>query len=270
MNKIEAQLKKIKKEARLGLMTHVVVGYPSLTQTFNLVKTMEKSGADFVELQIPFSDPLADGPTIMRACETALERGVKVKDSFTLMRRLTKEVSIPLFFMAYFNTIFTYGTERFCRDAKKAGASGLVVPDMPIEEERSERFIKLCKKYNLANIRTISPSSTNRRIKLNAAVASGFMYATVQQGVTGSRKTLDSHALGFLKRVRRECKMPLAVGFGISTKDQIQSLSQYADIIVVGSAIIDVINRSHTKNMQKNVSSFIKRLDMLHLRRIYE
>ena len=180
MNKIDKQIKKVKKEKRLGLMTHVVVGYPSLEKTINLVKAMEKAGVDFVELQIPFSDPLADGLTIMKACEQSLLNGTKVKDAFNIAQKLSKEVSIPLLFMAYYNTVFKYGTEKFCKDAKIAGASGLIVPDMPIEEEQCEHFIKYCGKYGLRHIRVVSPASTNKRLMKNAKVANGFVYFTAR------------------------------------------------------------------------------------------
>ena len=154
MNLIDKQLEKIKKEKRLGLMTHVVIGYPSLETTESLVKTMEEAGVDFIELQIPFSDPLADGPTIMRACEKALENGIKVKDSFEVAKELSSGIKIPLLFMAYFNTVFRYGVEKFCKDAKNVGISGLIVPDLPIEEEKCEHFMKYCKKYDLNHIQS--------------------------------------------------------------------------------------------------------------------
>lgn len=146
MNKIDQQLSEIKKEKRMGLMTHVVVGYPNLEETVSIVKTMATAGVDFVELQIPFSDPLADGPTIMRACEAALANGTKVKDAFAIMKELSQQVSIPLLFMSYYNIVFRYGVEKFCRDAKKAGASGLIVPDMPIDEESYEHFYRSAQK----------------------------------------------------------------------------------------------------------------------------
>src|SRR5258708_27751991 len=168
MNNIEQKLVELKKQKRIGLMTHVVIGYPSLEETNSLVKAMVESGADFVELQIPFSDPLADGPTIMRACEESLRNGTKVSDAFAVMKVLSQEVSIPLLFMAYYNTVFTYGVQKFCRDAKEVGASGLIVPDMPIEEEKNEHFFKYCKKYNLHNIQVISPASTDDRLRKNA------------------------------------------------------------------------------------------------------
>ncbi len=248
---------------KLALMTHVVVGYPSLEATVRLVKIMEKARVDMIELQIPFSDPLADGPTIMRACESALANGVKVKDAFIIASKLIKQVSIPLLFMAYFNTVFKYGTEKFCRDAKEAGISGLIVPDMPIEEENCEHLLQFCKKYGLHNIQVVSPASTDERLKKNAAVASGFVYVTARQGITGAREALDSSLADFLKRVRRVFAVPIAVGFGISKKEHIQALKGYADIAIIGSAIIDVINRSKENEMEKNVSSFIRELKMV-------
>src|SRR5258708_6284881 len=127
MNLIDQKLQEIKRNKKIGLMTHVVVGYPSLEETVSIVKTMADAGVDFVELQIPFSDPLADGPTIMRACEESLENGTKVKDAFSIMKQLSAEVSVPFLFMSYYNIVFRYGVDRFCRDAKTAGASGLIV-----------------------------------------------------------------------------------------------------------------------------------------------
>ncbi len=260
MNTIKKQLEKIKKEKRIGLMTHVVVGYPSLEITVELVKTMARSGVDFVELQIPFSDPLADGPTIMRACETSLENGTKVRDAFAVMEQLSFQVSTPLLFMAYYNTVFKYGTEQFCKDAKKAGASGLIVPDMALDEEKEEHFFSYCKKYDLSNIQVISPASTSERLKKNAAVASGFVYCTARQGITGVKDQLSPDLSSYLKKVKSAFLLPIAVGFGISKKEHIQQLTNHADIAVIGSAIIDIINKSKKEDVKKNCERFIKKL----------
>lgn len=247
MNLIDKQIAKIKKEKRLGLMTHVVIGYPSLEITESLVKVMEDSGVDFIELQIPFSDPLADGPTIMRACEKALENGVRVADAFKLADKLSKQVKIPLLLMAYYNTVFKYGTKKFCQDAKKAGISGLIVPDIPPEEEHEEHFIKYCKENGLKNIRVVSPASTVERLRKNAQVADGFVYCTARQGITGIQKGLDPEIAYFLKNVKKYFKIPVAVGFGISNKERIKLIKPFADIAVIGSAII----------VEKNVKGFL-------------
>lgn len=233
-------------------MTHVVIGYPSLKETVKIVKTMVESGVDLVELQIPFSDPLADGPTIMRACEKSLANGTKVKDAFMVMKSLSSRVSIPLLFMSYYNIVFKYGVEKFCRDAKIAGAYGLIVPDMPIDEEKEEHFYFYCKKYHLYNIQVLSPASTEDRLKKNAKVASGFVYFTARQGTTGAKNDLDPKLSSYLRKMRRFFKIPIAVGFGISKKNHIDMLSKYADIAVIGSALIDVINvKQFINSLQK-------------------
>lgn len=244
----------------MKIMAHVVIGYPSLEATIKIVKVMAKNGVDLVELQIPFSDPLADGPTIMQACQQSLKNGTRVKDAFEIMKILLSQISIPLLFMAYYNTVFKYGTEKFCKDAKEAGACGLIVPDMAVDEEGEEHFIKYCRKYNLANIQVISPVSTEDRLKKNANVASGFVYCTAHQGITGVKNQLDAGIVSYLKKVKKFFSIPIAVGFGISKKEHIQQLSPYADIAVVGSAIIDVINQSNSISMEKNIKSFLNRL----------
>jgi len=264
MTVLEKKLQELKSKGRLGLMTHVVVGYPTLRDTVNLVRLMVKEGVDIVELQIPFSDPLADGSTIMKACEKALENGIRVKDSFRIMKQLSQEVHVPLLFMAYYNTVFKYGTEKFCKDAKSAGAAGLIVPDMPIEEEDNEHFMKYCKAYGLYDIHVVSPASTDNRLKENAAVTNGFIYATARQGITGARKNLEQSVSSYLKKLRKYFSVPIAVGFGISKKEHIENIVPYADIAVVGSAIIDVINSSKSPELEKNVGSFIKSLKMVN------
>ena len=257
MNKIDQRLVDIKREKRIGLMTHVVVGYPSLSETMSLVKTMTASGVDFLELQIPFSDPLADGPTIMKACEDSLSQGTKVKDAFSIMKELSSQVSIPLLFMAYYNTVFRYGVEEFCRDAYAAGASGLIVPDMPIDEEEYEQFYKFAEKYFLHAIHVISPASTDERLKKNAAAAHGFVYCTARQGTTGAKKEIDPQLKVYLKKVKNIFSIPVAVGFGISKKEHIASLRNNADIAVIGSALIDVIRTTEKKERVKAVKRFI-------------
>lgn len=260
MNKLDKQLRIIKEKKKIGLMTHVVIGYPSLKDTIDIVKTMAENGADFVELQIPFSDPLADGPTIMRASEESLRNGTKVKDAFVVMQKLSQEVSIPLLFMAYYNTVFRYGVEKFCKDAAKAGAAGLIVPDMPIEEESNEHFFACCEKYGLIAIHVVSPASTDERLKKNAKVATGFIYATARQGITGVKNTLDPKLFVFIKRLKQHFNIPIAIGFGISQKEHIESLIGHADIAIIGSMLIDVISHSTKEAVKENVRKVLKSL----------
>lgn len=260
MRKANKRLQQIKNRDKIRLMTHVVIGYPTIKETIEIVKTMAESGADFIELQIPFSDPLADGPTIMRACEISLQNGTKVKDAFAIMKKLTSEIAVPLLFMAYYNSVFKYGVEKFCRDAKKAGAFGLIVPDMAIDEENEEHFFSYCRKYNLHNIQVISPVSTDNRLKKNAKVASGFVYCTARQGVTGARDQLDQHQVSYLEKVKKYFSVPIAVGFGITKKEQIDVLIGVADIAVVGSAIVDIISSSKKDELLQNVGDFVRGL----------
>ncbi len=260
MNNIDIQVKKIHYDNRIGIMTHVIIGFPTIKDTIAIVKTMEQAGVDFIELQIPFSDPIADGPTIMTACEKALNAGVTTTDALSVMETLSKNISIPLLFMAYYNTIFKYGVKNFCEDAKKAGASGLIVPDMPIEEEQNEHFHYYCNKTGLYNIRVISPASTIKRVKLNAELAQGFLYCTARQGTTGTQKGLDPKIMDYLSGIKKITNIPLAVGFGISKKEHIQMITPYADIGVIGSAIIEIINKSNNTNLLSNVENFLLKI----------
>lgn len=257
MNRIDQRLEYLKNKKKMGLMTHVVVGYPSLTDTVALVTAMAEGGADFIELQIPFSDPLADGSTIMQACEQSLAHGTKVKDAFSVMKKLSDAVQVPLLFMSYYNIIFRYGVEKFCRDAMEAGASGLIVPDMPLDEENEEHFYEYAKKYNLYTIQVVSPASTQERLLKNANTANGFIYCTARQGITGAKKDLDPTVKDYLKNIKDIFSVPVAVGFGISSREHITSLHGVADIAIVGSALIDVVKNTDKKDRIDAVKKFI-------------
>jgi tryptophan synthase alpha subunit len=260
MNKINLQNNLIKKQNRLGIMTHIIIGYPSLDESLKTAILMSRLGVDFIELQIPFSDPMADGPTIMRANKAALDNGIRVKDCFRAMARLSEQVSIPLIFMGYFNTIHSYGADKFCREAKNAGASGLIFPDMPLEEERAERYIANAEKNNLISVRLLSPASTRERMKKNAQVAEGFLYYIGRQGTTGVRAELDSKLNSHLKEIRKYFKIPIAVGFGISKIEHIRALKGKADIAVIGSACLNAYDSAPKGRGLRAVENFLKPL----------
>lgn len=244
MNKIDKQLKKIKEEGRLGLMTHIVVGYPDLQRSLELIKVMAEVGVDFIELQIPFSDPMADGPTIMQANKKALDQGVATADAMEFMRKASDQVDIPLLFMGYYNLVFNYGVERFCADASVNGASGLIFPDIPLDEESYEDYLKYTGENNLYPIRLLSPASTEERIKLNADIAKGLIYFVGRKGITGSKNELDPNLAQNLEVVKKHIDIPIAVGFGISTPEHINQLKGHAEIAVVGSAVINEYRES--------------------------
>ena len=237
---IDMQHKKIRQEKRMGLMTHVVIGYPNIKDTRALIKMMAKEGVDFIELQIPFSDPLGDGPTIHEANTKALTAGVHVKDAFALIKTLREEdhIEIPLLFMTYLNIPFTYGLEKFCKDAKRVGINGFIIPDYNLELEKIDHFDRLTKKYNQVLIRFVSLESNSLRMKSISHQAEGFIYCFSTQGITGVRAKFNEYLTKHLKKVRRYFSLPLAVGFGISSAGHIHSLKGSADIIVVGSSMI--------------------------------
>ncbi len=255
INEIDRRLERIHAAGRTGIMTHVVVGYPSLSETEDIVRAMVSAGVDLVELQIPFSDPLADGQTIQDACEAALDAGIRVRDAFTVARQLS-DVSVPLLFMCYFNTIFRYGIDAFCKDAAEAGISGLIVPDASLEAAIHDGYLESCEAAGLHNIITLSPLSTPARIQKNAPYASGFVYCMARQGVTGVGQLHDQ--LGsYIARVRESIKTPVALGFGISSRDRLDLVAPYCDVAVVGSAVIDVIKRSAPGEAAANVEKFV-------------
>lgn len=254
MEKVSTSAKQIK------LMTHVVIGSPSLKETEAIVLDMAEAGADYIELQMPFSDPLADGPVIMQANQEAIKNKIGMKDNLALMKKLSKKVAIPLLFMGYYNTVFNYGASRFCREAKQAGAYGLIIPDMPIEEEKQEKFYASCKKNNLVNIFIISPATTNARLKKISKHARGFVYCMAKYGITGMNNSSYKNLNSYLKRVKKYIKLPLGVGFGISKPKHIKALKNNAEIVIIGSAVIQIINNSNQQARKTNIQNFIKSL----------
>jgi tryptophan synthase alpha chain len=241
-NRIDERVAALRASGRKGLMTHVVVGYPSLDATKELVHAMVGAGADLVELQIPFADTIADGPTIQLACEQAVAGGTTVRDAFTVAGELAAEVDVPLLFMAYANIVHRNGVARFCEHTASAGLSGLIVPDLPLEAAEHEGYLAACRQHGLHNIVTFGPTSTDERLAKNAAIAGGFVYCMAREGVTGAHLDLAPGVADYLARVRAHTGMPMAVGFGISNRERLAKVLPHCDIAVVGSALIDRID----------------------------
>lgn len=236
-------------------MTHIVAGYPAMRECERLANVMSKY-VDFIEIQIPFSDPVADGPTIMAANGEALKNGVSVEDCFRLMERLVnrkREISaVPKFlFMSYYNILHHYGVEKFCKRARKCGCYGLISPDIPIDEEKNEGYLKACKKYGLMPIQVISPLTPEKRMKKIAKLARGFVYCVARYGTTGQSMHLNSGLSAYLGKVKKDIKLPLAVGFGISKKEHVKEVWKYADIAVIGSKIIDILKNGDIAVVEK-------------------
>lgn len=238
-----------------ALIAYITVGFPSIEATLKAVPLLARSGCDMVELGIPFSDPLADGVTIQKSSHTALNNGVTPKLCLEIARELSQKVSIPLLFMTYYNPVFSYGLESFCRDCAKSGISGLIIPDLPPDE--GSPLEDIARKNDIDPVYLLSPSSTAQRIKLVAQRSRGFIYLVSITGVTGTRNSLPRELSQFVARVRKDARQPLCVGFGISTAEQVKQVAQLADGVIIGSRIIQLME---TDRSLKSVEKFVSEL----------
>ncbi|MBT9148713.1 MAG: tryptophan synthase subunit alpha [Dehalococcoidia bacterium] len=238
-----------------ALIAYVTVGYPSLAATLEIVPVLASSGCDIVELGIPFSDPLADGPTIQRASYEALQQGVTPEICLEVARKLRHLVNIPLIFMGYYNPVLRYGPEPFCSKCAEVGIDGLIIPDLPPEE--GAELEGLAQRQGIDLIYLLAPTSDDIRIKLVAERTRGFIYLVSITGTTGVRGALPEDLESFVAKVRARTRRPLCVGFGISTPAQARRVSSVADGIIVGSRIIELIEEDGTL---ANLRAFIGRL----------
>jgi len=239
VEKVTAAFARARAERRAAFMPYYVVGYPDFSTSLDVMIALAEAGADLIEVGIPFSDPLADGPTIQAATQLALEKGTSLADALQMVYQLRgRGVTIPLILMGYYNPFLAYGVEELCRDAAAAGADGLIIPDLPPDERDGEEMIACCRRHGLAFIPLLAPTSTKTRIQLATQVASGFIYLVSVTGITGARDHLPADLEAFVSRVRSATTLPLAVGFGISTPEQAARVAEIADGVVVGSAIV--------------------------------
>jgi len=222
------------------LMTHIVLGYPSFAVNRQVIAAMVKNGVDLIEMQIPFSEPMADGPVIVKANQDALAAGATVADCLDFAAEMTKKHAIPFLFMTYYNIIFKYGEDAFFKKAKELGIQGFIVPDLPPEE--GENFYRLAKEYDIAAILIYAPTTTETRMAKLAATGTGFIYCVARLGVTGQATKFDQPVEDYLARCRKATNLPLAVGFGISSKGDVDYLRGKADIAVVGTATIKLVD----------------------------
>jgi tryptophan synthase alpha chain len=249
---------RLREEGKVGLIAYLTVGYPDVDATLRLVPALADGGAAMVELGVPFSDPLADGTTIQRASHHALEQGVTPAVCLDVVKQLrARGLAIPLLLMGYYNSILAYGIDEFARDVAGAGADGLIEVDLPPEEAAGVRTA--CAGRGLDLIYLVAPTSSDERIALVAAQASGFIYCVSLTGVTGARGELPSGLSQFLARVRRHTALPLAVGFGISKREHVEAVAGLgAEAAVIGSAIIDVIDRAPAEEREERVREYVE------------
>ncbi|MDR9501621.1 MAG: tryptophan synthase subunit alpha [Desulfurivibrionaceae bacterium] len=222
------------------LMTHIVLGYPSLAVNRQVIQQMVANGVELIEMQIPFSEPMADGPTIVRANQEAIEAGTTVKECLAFAAEMGREHDTTFLLMTYYNILYRYGVEAFFRKAKEIGIKGFIIPDLPPEEE--EAFWKLAHHYEIAPILIYTPTSTEQRMQELAASAEGFIYCAARKGVTGKQTDFDASFADYMARCRRSTTLPLAVGFGISCREDITFLTGRADIGVIGTATINLVD----------------------------
>ncbi len=232
----------------------ITCGDPSLDVTEEIIYAVERAGADLIELGIPFSDPMAEGPVIEGANCRALEGGVTTDKVFELVRKLRKTVKVPMVFMTYANVVFSYGADKFMSICKEIGMDGLILPDIPYEEKKE--FEEISKKYELDLIPFIAPSSKSR-VAMIAKEARGFVYCVSSLGVTGTRDEITTDIEGMVKLVKNVNDIPCAVGFGVSTPEQAKYMAQYADGIIVGSAIMKLCE-IHGKECVPYIEEYVK------------
>ncbi len=259
MNRIDQTFERLKKVRQKAFIAFLTAGDPSLKVTEELVVSFEQVGVDIVEIGVPFSDPLADGPTIQAASQRALNNHVTLAKILQLVKRIRTRSQIPLALMTYYNPIFHFGEEKFLKAAKAAGVDGVIVPDLPPEEAKS--FIQMSKRQKISTIFFLAPTTTKERMKKIVQASTGFIYYVSVTGVTGARQNLPIEIARDVKTAKKFTKKPICVGFGVSTPEQVKSLGRVADGVIVGSAIIKEILRQKGKSgLVNNVSRFVQRL----------
>ena len=251
-----SRIASIFRSGRKVLIAYITVGYPDIKATEKIATVLSASGCDLIELGIPFSDPLADGATIQKASFHALQNGITPEICLDVARQLSQKVDIPLVFMTYFNPVFSYGLEKFCRACARSGIDGLIIPDLPPEE--GVELEAITQKQVLDLIYLLTPTSTEKRVKIVAEQSRGFIYLVSVTGVTGARDSLPVDLAAFVARVRQATTTPLCIGFGISTPEQAGKIAQIADGVIVGSRLIQLMETED--NFVPSVSRFIEGL----------
>lgn len=239
MNRIDKKFQELKEKKRKAFIAYITAGDPDLAATGKIVLALEKAGVDIIELGIPFSDPMADGPVIQAASLRALTKGTSLRKIFVQVGKIRLATSIPLVFMSYYNPIFKYNIAHFFADCKKTGVDGVIIPDLPCEE--ADEVIALGKKNDIATIFLVAPTSSPERMKMIADRSTGFIYYVSLTGVTGERKKLPSEMVSRVKLLKAITRKPVAVGFGISDARQAAQVAHVADGVIIGSAIVKTI-----------------------------
>jgi len=251
--RISDKFRLLKKNNKKAFIPYIMAGDPSLEKTKELFLMLEQCGADIIELGVPFSDPLADGPTIQRAAERALKNNVTLKKVVSFVKDIRNVSLTPVILMTYFNPIYKYGISEFISDAATAGVDGIIIPDLPPEE--ADEIIKLSRKTNIDTIFLLAPTSTENRIKIVASASTGFIYYVSITGITGSNILFDGSMENQINAIRKYTDTPIAVGFGVSGPEDAREVAKMADGVIIGSAIVKKIHEEPT-----TAKEFIKKL----------
>jgi tryptophan synthase alpha chain len=253
MLKIEEIFKNLKAAGRKAFIAYIMAGDPDLDKTLQYVLMLERCGADIIELGVPFSDPLADGPTIQMAAARALKSGSTLKKVLSLVKTIRSNTKIPIILMTYYNPVFKYGEHRFVKDAVSAGVDGVIIPDLPPEEAAG--IIESSRKLGLSTIFLVAPTSTDERVKKIVSSCTGFVYYVSITGTTGSGLTLDKKFMQHISMVKKMAGKPVAVGFGVSSPEDAKTIAPSADGVIVGSAIVKMLHER-----PQEAERFIKQL----------
>lgn len=241
MTRIGQLFERLRREKRCGMVAYLTAGDPSPEATPDLVAALERGGADLIELGVPFSDPIADGPVIQLAGDRAIRAGTTVSKVLAIAAKIREHSEIPLLLFTYLNPALRYGFERLARDAKAAGIDGCLLTDVSVEEARD--YVKVMRDAGIDTVFLAAPTSTDHRLKLVAEYSSGFVYLVSRTGITGEQQALSDTAFPLIERMRALTDLPLAMGFGISTPSQVAEVAEHADAVVVGSAIVRQIGK---------------------------
>jgi len=259
MPSIAETFARLKREGRPGLVTYVTAGDPDLARSAEILKALDRSGADVLEVGVPFSDPLADGPVIQRATERALAAGSSLRASLSLIRTVRRDIAAPIVIFSYANPLMRMGVERFASEAASAGVQGVLALDLPIEE--AEDFHRVLAAAGLDTIFLLSPTTTEERIRKAARLGRGFLYGISRLGVTGARDRVADGAEALVRRIRSQTNLPIALGFGISRPEHVAEVGTYADAAVVGSALVSLIaDASSSPDLVGRVEEYIRSL----------
>ena len=255
--RIAATFSRLRAAKTPGLVTYVTAGDPDLPRTEGILRALDRAGADVLEIGVPFSDPLADGPVIQRATERALASGTTLTRVLDLLERLRPELRAPVVVFSYANPILRMGAERFADRAQAAGVDGVLVLDLPIEEAGGFRSMLAARRID--TILLLSPTTTDERLRKAASLGSGFLYAISRLGVTGARETVADGAQAMVQRIRQASDLPVALGFGISKPEHVREVGRWADAAVVGSALVNVIADAGTADdLDRRVEEYVR------------